>query len=305
MSFRDFTDFNAAEAELILDKAAEPLAGVIGSASSARALAEGLPQRYRRGYTNVQVLVVDHETGEVTDKTTPERISAVEELITRARAGLQFLKDKIEYYANVFDNSYSGKITVKNGGGRFLMTELGGALFSLDMENGSLEQSFWDDRAFRNAKMWDSDSSSWEFLLTHLPNREVWADGQELLFKAKVQTVDYNDEMYEICLFKSPSVERLCLTIQYPGGWHLYEKSGETWTRVGESSAADWVTAMSEFGFTQVVERTAAVRFTINQTVTTEGDSHSYEISFDAAEFASNLIYDKTKLDNVINALPE
>lgn len=304
MSFRDFSDFNAAESELVLDKAAEPLAGVIGCAASARALADSLPQRYRRAYTNVQVLVVDHETGDVTDKTTPERVSAVEELITKARAGLQFLKDKIEYYSSIFATSYQGKLTLQNGGGRFVMTELGGALFNLDMENGELEDVFWADRGDRNVSMWDSDPATWTYLLTHLPNREVLGDNQTVLFKAKCQTVQFDGATYDVCLFKSPSNSRLCLTIQYKTGWHLYEKVNNQWTRVGESSAADWVTAMSEFGFTGLTERKPAVRFAINQQASTS-DDQSYTVTFDASKFSSQLIYDLTKLDNVINSLPD
>jgi hypothetical protein len=192
--FANFNDFNVAESKMTFDKSFGKTAALLAAAAELKGKAHRLPQRYRRGYTNVQTLVVNKDTGEVSDQTTEERISALKEYFFEVDAQIKRFKDMLmEFEASEADTrTYQEKLKVdeqlkitrndlvKRAKRLYLTTELCGSFVCL-MWNTDPAVSEGDalalldvgapSKLFAQVKQWDS--ATWDVAPIQMPNRRL------------------------------------------------------------------------------------------------------------------------------------
>lgn len=161
MSFRNFSDFNEAQKGFIMKSTAPSMSSILTYAMQAKALSARIVDAYSRMYTRLQILVTDKKTGKVKDETTPERLSATENVITASCASLLKSKSLIERGLAELDIKYSGTTGIvprSTSTSANVLIELCGGLLEFDKSN-KLQNILFPERIRDSQDKWDTVAS--------------------------------------------------------------------------------------------------------------------------------------------------
>lgn len=299
MSFRNFDDFNEAQKGFIMKSTAPSMSSILTYAMQAKALAGRLVDAYSRMYTRLQILVVNKKTGKVSDETTPERLSATENVITASCASLLKSKSLIERGLAELDIKYSGTSGIvphSASNTANVLIELCGGLLEFNAQT-QLQEILFPERIRDSLDKWDTVASGGTLSeqILYFPNICVRLSGgdQDAYIYGRYSAVRGRFVMV---------INDYVIAQDGDSHFTLYDATSGAVEETVEGGIVDAIAAACGVEGSSVAF--SDFHWNVNQPRALPDNAHDGDYaSFSPAKFVRDCIYPLETIDNVVNSL--